>query len=153
MDALADFLWTGRQPQRTAAAPTRIWQLAVSGGPYTTPPQSRHVQVVCPPRHVLHGWCRRASRPAVRDDRAGSSAVAASSTNHRCSGPARRLRACHQSSTRRRLLNVTKPSTTPAPTNGSSVANGPAGLASRAWRAVGQVIRAGRLVLLAIRDS
>ena len=35
--------------QRTAAAPTRTRQSAVSAGPYTTPPRSRHVQVVCPP--------------------------------------------------------------------------------------------------------
>jgi len=41
--------------QRTAAAPTRIRQMGVSAGAYTTPPQSRHIQVVCPPRHVLHG--------------------------------------------------------------------------------------------------
>lgn len=42
--------------QRTAAAPTRTRQSAVSGGPYTTAPQSRHVQVVCPPRQVPQGW-------------------------------------------------------------------------------------------------
>ena len=53
----ADGLQTGRQLQRTAAAPTRIRQPAVSGGPCTTPPQSRHVQVVCRPQHVLDGWC------------------------------------------------------------------------------------------------
>jgi hypothetical protein len=41
--------------QGTAAAPTRTGQQMVSAGPYTTPPQSRHVRVVCPPRHVQHG--------------------------------------------------------------------------------------------------
>jgi len=39
---------------------------------------------------------RRASRPAASDDRMGSSAAAASSMSHRCSGQERRLRAWNQ---------------------------------------------------------
>ncbi len=42
--------------QRTAAGPARTWQSTRNAGPYTTPPHTKHVQVVCPPQHVPHGW-------------------------------------------------------------------------------------------------
>jgi len=48
---------------RTAAEPAKTRQLAAaSGGAYTTPPHSRHVQVVCPPTQ-LHGWCPTSALP------------------------------------------------------------------------------------------
>jgi hypothetical protein len=46
----------------TPAAPVRIWHPAVTGGAYTTPPHSRHAQVVCPPAQ-LHGWCPTSALP------------------------------------------------------------------------------------------
>ena len=50
---------------RTAAEPAKTRQLAAaSGGAYTTPPHSRHVQVVCPPTQ-LHGWCPTSARPRL----------------------------------------------------------------------------------------
>jgi hypothetical protein len=36
--------------------PARTWQSTRTAGPYATPPHTRHVQVVCPPQHMLHGW-------------------------------------------------------------------------------------------------
>jgi hypothetical protein len=39
------------------AGPTRTRQSIRSGGAYTIAPHARRVQVVCPPQHVLHGWC------------------------------------------------------------------------------------------------
>ena len=47
---------------RTAAGPARTRHPAVTGGAYTTPPHSRHAQVVCPPTQ-LHGWCPTSARP------------------------------------------------------------------------------------------
>jgi len=44
-------------------------------------------------RDTSTAGARQASRRGRAGDRAGSSAAAASSTSHRCNGPARRLRA------------------------------------------------------------
>jgi hypothetical protein len=64
-------------------------------GPARTPRnRSRDTSRSCAHRDTYcTGGARRTSHPAASDDRAGSSAVAASSMSHRCSGQERRLRA------------------------------------------------------------
>jgi len=56
----------GRAPHRRAGEsrrPVRTRQSLCSAGQYTTAPGARHVQVVCPPRQMLQGWCPTSLAP------------------------------------------------------------------------------------------